>query len=103
MAAWKLSDKEWEALDTLRFSTTDAAVFRNATVILRSAVSRSKASIAHDLGCCTATVDNVRKAYRQRGIAGLIPGQPPGRTSRATPAYRAALRTTLQTLPCELG
>lgn len=103
MSAWKLSDKEWDALDTLRFSTTDAAVFRNATVILMSAVGRSKASIAPDLGCSSATVDNVRKAYRQRGIAGLVPKKPPGRTSRATPEYRAALRTTLQTPPGELG
>jgi hypothetical protein len=41
MAAWSLSDKKWDALDNLRFSTTDAAVFRNATIILRSAVGRS--------------------------------------------------------------
>lgn len=46
----------------LRFSTTDAAVFRNVTVILMSAVGQSKASIAHDLGCCMATVDNSTQA-----------------------------------------
>ena len=50
MAAWKLSNKEWDALDELRFTTTNAAVFRNATIILISAVERSKASIAYDLG-----------------------------------------------------
>ena len=47
MAAWKLSAEEWDALDELRFSTSDAAVFRNATIILMSAVGRSKPSIAH--------------------------------------------------------
>ncbi len=51
-------------LDELRFSTSDAAVFRNATMILMSGVGRSKPSIAHDLGCSIGTVDNVRKHYR---------------------------------------
>ena len=101
--AWTLSDKEWDALDRLRFSTVDAAVFRNATIILMSGVGRSKTSIADDLGISVGTVDNIRKAYRQAGVAGLRPGKPPGCESRATPAYRAALRKTLQTSPLELG
>ena len=103
MAAWKLSGKEWDSLDELRFSTTDAAVFRNATIILMSGVGRSKPSIAHDLGCSIGTVDNVRKHYRQRGLPGLVPGKPPGRTSRATPEYRAALQAAIQTPPQHLG
>jgi transposase len=103
MAAWSLSDKEWDALDQLRFGTTDAAVFRNATIILMSAVGRSKVSIAHDLGCSVGTIDIIRKRYRQDGLDGLIPGKPPGRTSRATPEYRAALRTAVNTPPQELG
>ena len=102
MAAWKLSGKEWDALDELRFSTNDAAVFRNATIILMSAVGRSKPSIAHDLGCSIGTVDNIRKHYRQRGLQGLVPGKPPGRTSRATPEYRAALQAAIQTPPQQL-
>ncbi len=101
--AWTLSDEEWDALDRLRFSTADAAVFRNATIILMSGVRRSKASIAEDLGISEGTVDNIRKAYRLNGVAGLRPGKPPGRVSRATPAYRAALRTALNTAPQELG
>ena len=36
MAAWSLDDAEWDALDELRFSTSDADVFRNATMILMS-------------------------------------------------------------------
>jgi transposase len=103
MAAWRLSNKGWDALDELRFSTTDATVFRNATIILMSAVGRSKASIAHDLGCSVGTIDIIRKRYRQDGLNGLIPGKPPGRTSRATPEYRAALRTAVNTPPQELG
>jgi transposase len=103
MAAWTLTDEQWDALDKVRFSTTDKAVFRNATIILMSAVGRSKFSIAHDLGCCSATVDNIRKHYRQRGVAGLQPRKPPGRTSAATPAYRRALREAVNTPPQTLG
>jgi hypothetical protein len=88
MAAWSLSDNEWDALDQLRFSTSDAAVFRNATIILMSAVGRSKASIAYDLGCSIGTVDIARQRYRQNG---LIPGKPSGLVSRATPEYRVTL------------
>jgi len=32
MVKWSLSGKNWDALDDLQFSTTDAAVFRNATI-----------------------------------------------------------------------
>jgi|SRR6516225_6734560 hypothetical protein len=99
MAAWTLSAEQWDALDEIRFGTTDKTVFRNATVILMSAVGRSKFSIAHDLGCSPATVDNIRKHYRQHGAAGLKPRKPPGRTSAATPAYRQALREVVNTPP----
>ena len=76
MAAWTLSDEQWDALDKFRFGTSDATVFRNATIILMSAVGRSKFSIARELGCCPATVDNVRKRYRQSGLSGLQPIKP---------------------------
>jgi transposase len=103
MATWKLTDQEWEALDRLRFSTTDKSVFRNATMILMTAVGRSKVSIAHDLGCSSATVDTIRRRYREQGLDGLRPGKPSGRQSRATPEYRQALRKVVQTSPLELG
>jgi hypothetical protein len=50
MAHWSLTGKERDAPDRLRFSTTDAAVFGNATIILMRATASSKASIAYDLG-----------------------------------------------------
>jgi transposase len=103
MAGWKLDDAKWDALDELRFTTNDADVFRNATVILMTGVGRSKFDIAKDLGCSPATVDNVRKRYREHGLQGLERRSPPGRTSRATPAYRAALREAVQTSPQTLG
>ena len=61
MSTWELREQEWEALDRLRFTTTEAAVFRNATSILMTGVGRAKASIAQDLGWSPATVDNVRQ------------------------------------------
>ena len=103
MSRWTLSEQEWEALDRMRFTTTDAALFRNVTIVLMTAVGRTKASIANDLGCSPATVDNVRQRYRQQGREGLRRGQSPGRPSRATAEYRAVLRQTVQTPPQHLG
>ena len=103
MAQWKLSSKQWDALDELRFSTPTAKVFRNVTIILLSAAGNSKPQIAYELGCSLATVDNVRKAYRERGLEGLVPRTSPGRPSRATPAYRELLRVTVKTSPQTLG
>jgi transposase len=103
MARWKLTDQEWDALDAFRFSSAQADVFRNATIILMSGAGRSKQSIADDLGCCPATVDNVRRRYRQDRLAGLVPHKSPGRPSQATPLYRQALRRAVQTAPQTLG
>jgi transposase len=103
MSSWNLTDKQWEALDDLRFSTSDKALFRNATIILMSAAGRSKPSIANDLGCSVGTVDIIRRRYREQGLAGLAKGKPPGRASRATPQYRTALRQAVETPPQSLG
>jgi transposase len=103
MLRWKLSSKQWDALDEMRFSTRDAKVFRNATIILLSAAGNSKSQISHELGCSLATVDNVRKRYRQQGLEGLVPRKSTGRRSRATPDYRKAMREVLQTPPQTLG
>ena len=103
MTYGKLSSKQWDELDELRCSTSDAKVFRNATIILLSAAGNSKPRIAYELGCSLSTVDNIRRAYRQRGAAGLIPRRSPGRTSRATPEYREALKVAVRTPPQTLG
>jgi transposase len=102
-ARHQVEREEWDALDALRFSATEAAVFRNATIILMTDVGRSKFSIAEDLGCSPATVDNARRRYREAGLAGLKPRKSPGRPSQATPEYRAALREAVQTPPQSLG
>jgi transposase len=103
VAAWTLTDEQWDEVDEFRSSTRDARAFRNATIILMSSVGRSKRQIAETLGCSTATVDNIRAAYRRGGISGLTPSSPPGRTSRATPEYRAAIRQAIATQPQDLG
>lgn len=103
MSKWEVSEQEWEALDRMRFATTEARVFRNVTIILMTAVGRTKQSIASDLGCSPATVDNVRQLYRQHGRESLCPRKPPGRVSRATGEYRVALRHTVQTPPSQFG
>lgn len=79
-----MNDEAWDALDELRFSTNDAEVILNATMILMTGAGRSKFDIAEDLGCSAVTVDNVRKRYRERALEGLQRRKPPGRTSRAT-------------------
>jgi transposase len=103
MVALKVSSKQWDALDALRFSTREAKVFRNATIILLTSAGNSKPAIAYELGCSVSTVDNVRRNYRQQGIQGLLPKKPPGRSSTATPEYRQALRKAVQTPPQSLG
>ena len=98
-----LTESQWDELDRLRMATPSADVFRNCTIILMSAVGRSKASIANDLGCCTDTVARVRKLYRQGGPKALHPIKPPGRPSRATPEFINHLKLAIQTNPMSIG
>jgi transposase len=103
MRGFVLSDAERQSLERLRSDTHQAVVFRNATVILQTAVGQSKAELARALGCSLSTIDRVRRAYRQRGLAGLLPVKPPGRPSGASPGFRAAMAAAVQTPPPELG
>jgi transposase len=90
-------------LDRVRFSTPSADVFRNCLIILKSDSRDTIASIAEDLGCGTDTVVRVRRLYRQGGVAALVPIKPPGRKSKATPAFLQAMREAVQTSPLTLG
>ena len=103
MAWHTLGVTKRQALERLRHDDNRAAVFRNATIILRSADGLSKATLSRALGCSISTIDRVRRAYLGTGIAGLLPVKPPGRPSRATAAYRAALAEAIQTPPQSLG
>lgn len=103
MLRWKLSEEQTTALDALHRSTTDERTARNAQVILLSANGRSKEWIAREFCCSLGTVNNIRRGYRLKGLAGLKPVPRPGRRSRATPHYRARLRQVAQTPPQTLG
>ncbi len=83
----KLTDEQWDELDRVRFTAKSADVFRNCLVILKSHSHDTIASIAEDLGCSADTVVRVRRAYRRGGAEALTPVTPPGRTTRATPAF----------------
>ena len=98
-----LTENQWDELDRLRMTTASADVFRNCTIVLMSAVGRSKASIAKDLGCCTDTVARVRRLYRQGGAKVLHPVKPPGRPSRASPEFINQMKQAVQTNPLTLG
>ena len=104
-STWRnqMSNEQIDALDTLRMKAPSAAVFRNCTMILMSDAGRSKASIAEDLGCGTATVERVRRLYQTMGILGLTPIKPPGRPSRLSAALRKPVLEAIQSDPRAFG
>jgi transposase len=87
----------------LRAGTKDASVYRNATILLRTADGQPKQVLAEALGCSTATIDRIRRRYRTGGTAALVPTKPPGRPSRASAEYRAELERAVRTPPQSLG
>jgi transposase len=99
----KLTEAQWDELDRTRFSARSADVFRNCLIILKSDSRDTIAAIAEDLGCGTDTVIRGRRLYRQGGVAALVPIKPPGRPSRATPAFLQAMGRAVQTPPHTLG
>lgn len=103
MARLVLSDSQRQCLEQLRSETKDARIFRNVTIILQTADGHPERAIAQALGCSGATIDRVRRRHRAEGPDGLIPTKPPGRPSRATPDYRAALARAIRTPPQDLG
>jgi len=99
----KLTPAEADALDLLRLRTPSADVFRNCLIILMSDSRDTIASIAQQLRCGTDTVVRIRRLYRMGGIGALHPTKPPGRKSRATPAFRAKMKQVVATNPMKLG
>jgi transposase len=100
---WQLSDEQLRGLNALMQSTTDARVMRNVMVILLSSQGRSKERLVEDFGLSVGTVNNIRRGYRLRGLAGLKPQPRLGRRSRATPKFRDTLRSTALSSPQSLG
>jgi transposase len=103
MARLVLSDSQRQALERLRSATKSAHIYRNASIILLTADGQPEPALAQALGCAGSTIDRVRRRYRATGLDGLIPTKPPGRPSRATPQYRAAMTQAIRTPPQDLG
>ena len=99
----KLTSAQWDELDDLRFRTPSADVFRNCLIVLKSDLGESKASIASQLGCAPDTVARIRRRYRAGGATALHPVKPPGRKTRATPAFIAQMKQVVATNPLTLG
>ena len=99
----KLTEKQWNELDNLRFTTPSADVFRNCLIILMSDSSETIATIARHIGCGTDTIVRVRRLYRKGGIKALYPIKPPGRPSRASPEFLQKMREAVRTNPITLG
>lgn len=99
----KLTEEQWNELDHLRFSTNSADVFRNCLIILMSGACDTVPAIAERLGCGTDTVVRMRRLYRRSGAEALRPIKPPGRPSRATPKFLAAMQEAIQINPLTLG
>ena len=99
----KLTDAQWDELDRVRLTTSSAALYRNCLIVLMSNSHDTIATIARRLGCGTDTVVRVRRLYRQGGVKALVPGHSPGRPSRATPEFIAAMKAAVQVNPLTLG
>jgi len=99
----KLTEQQWDELDRLRLTTDSADVFRNCLIILMSDSRDTIATIAQRLGCGTDTVVRIRRLYRNGGVKALLPIKPPGRPSRATPAFIDQMKQAVQTNPLTLG
>jgi len=99
----KLTEKQWNELDNLRFTTPSADVFRNCLIILMSNSHNTIVTIARHLGCGTDTVVRIRRLYRKGGVKALYPIKPPGRPSRATPEFLQQMAKAVRTNPLTLG
>jgi transposase len=99
----KLTEAQRDELDRHRMRATSADVYRNCLIILLSDSRDTIASIAKRLGRGTDTVNRVRRLYRQGGVQALYPIKPPGRPSRATPAFLREMKRAVQTNPLKLG
>lgn len=99
----KLTEAEREALDLLRLRSPSADVFRNCLIILMSADRDTIPAIARQLRCGTDTVVRIRRLYRMGGIGALHPTKPPGRKSRATPAFIKEMKKAIASNPIKLG
>jgi transposase len=99
----RLTNYQFDEIDSLRNTTASAEVFRNCSIVLLSNGGHTISGIAELLGCSPETVKRVRRLFREGGIAALTPKKPPGRPSQATPSFLDMLAKVVQTHPQDLG
>lgn len=99
----RLTHEELNRIDLLRFKTSSTDVFRNCLILTMSHFGDTIAQIAERLGCGAETVVRIRREYRERGVDALKPQKPPGRPSRATLGFVAAMKEAVAANPQELG
>lgn len=78
-AGIKLSEKEKSELQSARKSTKDAHSFRAMTGVLLRGEGHSAETVAKNLGVSPKQVFIWCKAYKKKGVKGLILSKPPGR------------------------
>jgi len=98
-----LTHEQINQVDLLRFKTASKDVFRNCLIVTMSHFGDTIGQIAERLGCSTETVVRIRREYRERGLDALKPVKPPGRPSRATPEFIAAMKQAVDANPQDLG
>lgn len=69
----------------------------------RHSLDDTIATIARHLRCGEETVKRIRKLYRMGGAPALYPIKPPGRRSKATPAFLQAMKKAVAANPLTLG
>jgi transposase len=99
----RLTHEQLNRVDLLRLKTSSKDVFRNCLIIAMSHFGDTIGQIAERLGCSAETVVRIRREYRARGLDALKPEKPPGRPSRATLGFIAAMKQAVATNPLELG
>ena len=97
----ELSDTERTTLhEFVRTGTKSARSLTRARILLLSAERHPIASIATMLNVCPATVQNVRRRYRDGGLAAALHDQPrSGQPRKVTPREEAYITTIACSTP----
>jgi transposase len=95
-----VTDEEREHLLALtRKGVAPARQIRRARSLLLAAEGRSDTAIAQAVGCCVATVENLRRRWRRDGLAALADRPRPGAARALDGAAEAVLVATACSAP----
>lgn len=95
-----LTDEERrQLLDLTRKGVAPARQIRRARSLLLADAGQPDAAIAHAVGCCVATVENLRRRWRRDGLAALADRPRPGTARTLDGAAEAVLVATACSAP----